>query len=44
MVIVPEGTVVATEGRFVKIFVFFGDNSCQAFIAIQMASFDGMVC
>ena len=29
-VFVPEGTVVATDDRFVKMFVFFVVNICQA--------------
>ena len=32
------GTVVATEGRFVKILVSFVDNTCQALLPDQLVS------
>ena len=38
MVFVPEGTVVATGGRFVKMLSFFVDNACQALLADKLGS------
>ena len=37
MVFMPEGTVVVTDGRFVKIWVFV-NNTCQALLADQLGS------
>ena len=36
MAFVPDGTVVVTGGRFVK--VFFVDNTCQVFLSNQLGS------
>ena len=38
MVIVPEGTVLATGSFFVEILFLFVDNTCQALLADQMNS------
>ena len=36
MVLLPEGTIVATAGSFVKMCVFY--NTCQALLADQLGS------
>ena len=38
IVFMPEGTVVATGGQFVKMFGIFVDNTCQALLADQLGS------
>ena len=36
MVFMPERTVVAKDGHFVKMFGFFVDSTCQALLADQL--------